>query len=394
MDNRLGNIATTRPGRLRTQDLPVLASAMVGYWKGLGVVDANTKGNVGYVRIHGPNFDITVTDDDWLRILPYLRDATLGPGDLPSPQLRGRTVAGKDFGDPTLYNRTLSTLQLIFYNAESYVQQVVTPGVTPSSIPGVFARFDASKPAAVSLSGNQVSVWADSIQGRDAYQMDPNYRPTYNGSALNGLPGIEFDGTQWLDLPLPAMVDWSVFIVGKYQISLAHPIGGFLVAAGYDGLGSGVDCLIKQNSNGVAPAPGPQGRLTTWLMGELAPISPYDPVADPDQFRLFHWFQSSRNPGGSRARIGSGPDVDLAGLSGIPPYDLSQEGWDPTRQLAGQPQPLKGAVGRYSGLVYGGPTFYLVGTICEIVVYDRALTSADTLALVNMLNTKWGGTLL
>jgi hypothetical protein len=393
VDNRLAKIATIRPGRIRQQDIPDLASALVGYWKGWGTVDANVSKNVAYVRLHGRGFDVLVTREDWVTILGLLQDGTLGM--FPSPLTNNLTEipAGKDFGDPALYNQTLATLSLAFADAEAYPVQTIQQGFLPSNIQDLVAQFDASRSTAVSLSSSKVSVWKDTIHGQNAFQANPTYRPGFEPLALNNLPGITFDGTQWLDLPLQAMQDWTVLIVGKYQESAIQTVGGFLVAAGYEGTGSGLDCYIKQNDN-ISPLPGPKGRLSTWVLGGLAAISPYDPALPPDTFKLLQWSQASRSPGGSRARIGLNQDVDLLGISATQPYDLSQEGWDPTRQLAGNPSPIIGAIGRYNGLLSGGPTFNLVGTICEILIYSRQLLGSEFSQLAVSLNTKWGGSLL
>jgi len=393
VDNRLAKIATIRPGRIRQQDIPDLASALVGYWKGWGTVDASVSKNVAYVRLHGRAFDVLVTREDWSKILGLFQDGTLGV--LPNSTVNDLTEipVGKDFGDPALYNRTLATLSLVFVDAEAYPVQTVQQGFLPNTIPDLVAQFDASRSTAVSLSSSKVSVWKDTVRGQNAFQADPGARPGFVSTALNNLPGVTFDGTQWLDLPLQAMQDWTVLVVGKYQESPTQTIGGFLVAAGYEGLGSGLDCYIKQNDH-ISPLPGPKGRLSTWVLGDLAAISPYDPALSPNTFKLLQWSQSSQNPGGSRARIGLNQDVDLLGISATQPYDLSQEGWDPTRQLAGNPSPIMGAIGRYSGLLSGGPTFHLVGTICEILIYSRHLLGSEFSQLAVNLNTKWGGSLL
>ena len=395
MDNRLAAIGTKRPGKIRKQDIPDLATALVGYWKGLGTLDAGTSRNISYVRLLGPNYDVLVTGEDWIKVLPYLQNGTLGPGFFASPGLGldSQVLTGKDFGDPTLYNRTLSTLTTIFSDAESYPTQTVHQGFTPGTIQGLFGNFDSSRSTSVSLVGSAVALLKDTIRGQNASQSNPAARPTFNPTALNGLPGVEFNGTQWLDLPLQALQDWTVLVVGKYQTSVSQVVGGFLVAAGFEGLGSGVDCYIKQN-NAVSPLPGPPGRLTTWLFGELALISPYTEVLAPDTFKLMSWSQASQLPGGSRARFGLNQDVDLAGIAAITPYDMTQEGWDPSRQRAGNPGPLLGAIGRYSGLLAGGPTFYLTGTICEILVYNRQLLTTEYNQLATFLNGKWGGSLL
>jgi hypothetical protein len=395
MDNRLFTIGTARPGKIRKQDIPAIATAIVGWTKGFGVVDANSIRNVPYVRLHGETFDVLVTGTEWLKILPRLQDGTLTTTLFPSPRIGlvdpATTRSGSDFGDPLFYSRVLATLLDLFKDAEAYPVQTVVQGFTPSAVPGLFTRLDAARPNSFSLVGSSVSVWRETVHGHSAHQLTPVARPTYVSSALNGLPGVEFDGTQWLDLPLTALDNWSAFIVGKYQLSV-QDVGGFVVAAGFEGLGSGLDCYVKQNTS-IVTLPGPSGRLATWLFGDFAPISPDNDAVDPDTFKLLYWSQQSQTRGGSRARVGLHGDVNFC-LSLTPPYDLSQEGWDPNRQRAGNPPPLLGAIGRYSGLLAGGPTFYLTGTICEILLYSRVLDTSEHSQVAAFLNAKWGGTLL
>lgn len=394
MDNRLFTIGTERPGKIRKQDIPDLATALVGYWKGFGVVDAAEQRNIRYVRLHGDGFDVLVTGEDWVKILPALGNGTLGTFGWPTFALNSRSTFTRDFGDPELYEKTLATLLSLFPDAETYPTQPMPQGFTALSIPGLFAQLDASRQTSVTVSGSQVTVWKDGVRGQNAFQSTPASRPIYNPTALNGMPGVIFNGSSWLDFPLQAMQDWSVLIVGKYQVSATNIVGGLVVAAGFDGLGSGIDCYIKQADGGLPPIPGPKGRLATWLNGDFAPMSPYNDALAPNTFKLLYWTQQSKKPGGSRGRIALNQEVDFASLFLSQPYDLSAEGWDPTRQLAGNPPPIFGAIGRYSGTLAGGPTFYFEGTLCEILLYNRILDSSEYVQLANFLNTKWGGTLL
>lgn len=394
MDVRLFTIGANRPGDIRAQDIPRLASALVGYVKGITKVGAGVTRNLSYVRLKSPQDEILVLGEDWVKMLTMLRDGTLSNQLLPSPA-KGvidpdLTRVGQDYGDPTLYNRVLVSLKTIFADAPAYPIQQSFTTFSPYSVSGLSAWLDTSK---VSTSGSDVSVWPDLAAGQNAYQLTPANRPTLVPNALNGKPAIAFSGSQWLDFPLRGLTDWSVFVVGKYETSVTEPIGGFVVASGFDGNGSGLDCYVKQNGSSLV-LPGPQGRLSTWLFGDLAPISVYNPAAPPSTFKLFYWMQSSRLNGSSRARIGLGDEVDLAAIASLTPYDLSQEGWDPTQQLGGNPPPLLAAIGRYSGPLAGGPTFYLNGAVCSVLIYDRVVTGQEFTALTTFLNSEWGGTLL
>lgn len=73
MDTRLFRIET-RPGRLRQQDLPLVARALVGYYKGQVRVKTGITRNVRYVRLEASDFHVQLMAEDWARILPYIQN--------------------------------------------------------------------------------------------------------------------------------------------------------------------------------------------------------------------------------------------------------------------------------------------------------------------------------
>lgn len=75
MDNRLYSIVS-RPGKLRRQDLPLVARALVSLFRKQAVVKTGFVKNVGYVRIVAHDFRVQILASDWAKIEPYIRDSS------------------------------------------------------------------------------------------------------------------------------------------------------------------------------------------------------------------------------------------------------------------------------------------------------------------------------
>lgn len=75
MDSRLFNIPL-RPGTPRTQDLPLLARAIVALFKGGAKVKTGWVKNLGYVRIETRDFQVQLLAKDWSKILPFIQDGS------------------------------------------------------------------------------------------------------------------------------------------------------------------------------------------------------------------------------------------------------------------------------------------------------------------------------
>lgn len=123
MDNRLFNI-TARPGRLRRQDLPIVARALVSLFRKQATLKTGITKNVGYVRIEAVGFQVQILQEDWNKILPSLKDdflnqvvfktqvdpTVLYPVQEHEPSIIDRT-------DQQYYTRTLQLLQELFTEA-------------------------------------------------------------------------------------------------------------------------------------------------------------------------------------------------------------------------------------------------------------------------------------
>lgn len=96
----------TRPGRLRSQDLPLLAQALLGYYQGQVRVKHGVTRNLGYVRLESATFHVQVLAEDWTKLLTHIKN-----GDF------NQSTLILDYTDPQAYTKILRTLQTIFVEA-------------------------------------------------------------------------------------------------------------------------------------------------------------------------------------------------------------------------------------------------------------------------------------
>lgn len=97
MDARLWHIRKQRPVRLRQNDLPRVAEAILDVEKGRAVVRTGFVRGTSFVNLHRDNaYDVVIRGDDWAKIVPFLRNSGSLPTqyaplpsvqpDVPSPQ--------------------------------------------------------------------------------------------------------------------------------------------------------------------------------------------------------------------------------------------------------------------------------------------------------------------
>ena len=115
VDVRLFSVGANRPGKVRQQDIPNLARAIIFAVQGLATVDPNTTKNVSFVRIWNKYLDVLVLAEDWARLLPDLQVGTFD-----NVIQKKLNPEAQDFGDPIYYERVLATLYTLFKDAEAY----------------------------------------------------------------------------------------------------------------------------------------------------------------------------------------------------------------------------------------------------------------------------------
>lgn len=120
MDQRLFRIGGLRPHRLTKQDVPTLAKAMVAVIRGQASIYRHVIRDIHCLRFSGTSIDLLVRSEDWVKVLPFLKDGTLDPLVVPvSPYTvldRRATYDASvvDANDPELYFRIITILDPIF----------------------------------------------------------------------------------------------------------------------------------------------------------------------------------------------------------------------------------------------------------------------------------------
>jgi hypothetical protein len=120
VDGTLLLVAGRRPTFLRRSDLPEAARAIVAYQRGRARVQGGQGRGIGYVHFMGPDVDVVIRREDWLKILPFIQAGTFEPQLVPvgTPTVRDPAVhfasGTLDLRDRVLYARVLGVLQGLF----------------------------------------------------------------------------------------------------------------------------------------------------------------------------------------------------------------------------------------------------------------------------------------
>ena len=93
----------------------------------------------------------------------------------------------------------------------------------------------------------------------------------------------------------------------------------------------------------------------------------------------------------------AGPSSTGTATIGVNAFDqqvfsgnTSDDFWDPTRQLFGEPEPIDAALGRSNWGINPARTFdYLSGNIGQILLYPRVLAEGERVQVLNVLREKW-----
>jgi hypothetical protein len=160
MDSRLWRVNGRRPSKLRRNDLPQVAQAIVDAELGRAEVRVGHVRGASFVNIHKKNtYDIVVLGEDWAKIVPFLRNSTTAftppppppaypPPPIPSPQPKtmmqpppplpanGLTSFLEGFDFPTLsqIQGLLSTEQISGQDIASPGAGILNPKPTPPSL--------------------------------------------------------------------------------------------------------------------------------------------------------------------------------------------------------------------------------------------------------------------
>ncbi len=221
--------------------------------------------------------------------------------------------------------------------------------------------------------GSAISVWYDlnsSSEKQNATQNTESQRPIYLTNCINGLPCVQFDGTNdllGLNLDILRGTDYTIFLVEQRRSATSSPIIGSLativlgnaLALGYNSDGDGMFSHGDESDYykfGTSPAIAPySGEVTSRLHTFL------NPTQKTGSSTVYHYLNGNSSPSTLTA-VGS---------------------------------PSFGAMTAYVNAAFGAGDTPVVGfahyngDIGEIIIYNRALETYEREAVENYLLKKW-----
>lgn len=247
---------------------------------------------------------------------------------------------------------------------------------SPADLDSHFYWFAADVGVTDSLGGaiannEGVGTWADlSGNGYDVTQTTNGARPVYKATGGPGSkPCIQFDGSN--DFLVSAAHWWgsddlTVFVVMKFGNATRDASESMVSRWGQ----STNARQFNTSSTGTSLS---YGLIHAWGPNGIATGTDYSyGGAKSTAFRAVTWTSNSSNAGTTLHIDGSsvGLTDGLPSTTTTTMYDFSQ-------------QTMIGA------LDFASPTAFLQGSISEIIVYSRALTTAERIAIENYLNKKY-----
>ncbi len=232
------------------------------------------------------------------------------------------------------------------------------PTPVPLTVAGLLGWWKAD---ALALSDNApVSAWLDSSgNGHTMTQGTGSQQPLYKATAINGHPGVRFDGTDDFLTLAPAFANG--------QLSL----------------------FIVVNRASVAT---------------IGPIVEWDDPTDPFFYQYHNWNYDAGDKMFANVVTTSGGFIHSPGgslvVAGTPYIHSLYAGTSTTElwkngSIVSGPGSLTGNV-RYDGpmnfghrLWTGGP-LYWAGDIGEVILYNSFIASADRTSILSYLSSKWG----
>ena len=220
-----------------------------------------------------------------------------------------------------------------------------------SSIPGCQLWLDAADQSSLTLSGSNVTQWNDkSGNARHVTQVTEGLRPTYSFASN----AIVFDGTRYLDIPnaLSAITPtYTIFVVEKRASDQARFFVGGRVGSG------GVALILGYNSSTISH------HTTAEFSDMQVTIPSYLGASEPIRVTRFAYTGSTRS-----TFINGGQFSNSQGFS------ATLTTWNTANIGAG----------------FGGPGFWYIGNVYEVLFYNSVLTTSQCQQVEGYLAQKWG----
>jgi hypothetical protein len=229
---------------------------------------------------------------------------------------------------------------------------------TPKSLTGLQLWLDAADSSTITGTST-VTAWADkSGNGNNGIPISSG--PTLVQNVQNGLPGLTFPTTASIMLcgNLLAGTNFSMLAVVKYASSgTQYALGEWKIQ-----YGSG---LLFTQGNSVVTTVG-----TTSTYNPFGPLTPADTTA-------FHIYAASLSSSTSSSSV-----TLIAGTDGNDTTYTNSNG--PNSAATAQPFAVGGAYENSTGY------YPLTGYICEVIVYNSALSKIQLQQIEGYLAWKWG----
>lgn len=256
----------------------------------------------------------------------------------------------------------------------------------PKSIAGLYAWFDASQAASVTLNGSTVSEWRDlSGAGRHLSNATASAQPTYTTAGQNGKNCLTFSASgAGKRLVAAAAADWSFLHDGTSLWSI------FLVASstGTSGVGQVHTYLSTRGTYSGYTTRGfdmthdygglaANNNIRTTISSSSAMVARRDMSATG--LGVVRCFRISGDPANATSTARLAFTHTASGTSSATSSAASAEAGSPTAALTvGNPA--------------SGSAFPLGGTICELLMWSAAsaITEVQASAINNYLTKKWG----
>jgi hypothetical protein len=229
-------------------------------------------------------------------------------------------------------------------------------GFQPTDVPDCALWLDADDPATLTVTGQDVTAWTDKSTRSTPFNRQLGPTPPTTGGLVNGRNAVRFTngGLATADLPAPVSPQglWDAFAVVT-----AQDLSGVRTILDGDGYTKGSATRVAQfmRTNG--------GRVEAIAFpNAVSDSGPQVPLNTPTILRA--------------ARSASNLETFVDGQSDGPRGPLS-----PTGETASTVM----SVGAYDV-----DEQFWSGSICEAIIYARALTTQEATAVDTYLRTKWG----
>jgi hypothetical protein len=226
---------------------------------------------------------------------------------------------------------------------------------SPNILSNLALWTDASNSSSLTIDiNNNVSQWNDlSGNGRHISQATTTKRPAYVASALNSKPGLTFDGVDdiLVNTSATGVANCSIFSVLKVNSASTTNDQLFINIGGFAANGK-LRSMIQPSSLTFT--------FGVYFGGYSATAFNMDPTG---AFHAFGIVQSGTNV--TMMRDSSSQN----GTCSITPLTTTDNNW---------------SIGGYNNNFYGS------ATICEVIIYSKALSASESSSIKSYLKAKWG----